>query len=87
MTEYWQRSAVTGSGGDAENGFTETEIVLHRRGEDPIVMACRRNRRLAGCHRFSTATMEAFMQIRTEDARRTREDIPHGGHQGEEWDW
>ena len=84
MNEYWQRSVVTGYAGE---GKTVTETVLHRRGEDPIVMACRRNLELAGCGRLTTETMEAFMQNREDYARRTMEDIPRGGIQAEEWDW
>ena len=83
MTEYWEKSVVTGYAGEG----VITETVLHRRGEDPIVMACRRNLELAGCGRIETQTEEAFMQIRKEEARRTAEDIPHGGRPGEEWEW
>ena len=84
MNEYWQRSVVTGYAGE---GKTVTETVLHRRGEDPIVMACRRNLELAGCGRLTTETMEAFQQSIGEDRQKTKDEIPHGGHQGEEWDW
>ena len=84
MTEYWQRSVVTGNVGDG----VITETVLHRRGEDPIVMACRRNLELAGCGRIIVETGEAFMEDRKgPEARRTKDEIPSGGHQGEEWDW
>lgn len=83
MTEYWEKSRVTGYAGEE----VITETVLHRRGEDPIVMACRRNLELAGCGRIETQTEEAFMQNRKDHERRTREDIPRGGIQAEEWDW
>ena len=84
MTEYWQRSIVKGIAGDEEI----KETVLHKRGEDPITMACRRNLELAGCGRITVETAEAFMEDRKgPEARRTKDEIPSGGHQGEEWDW
>lgn len=88
MTEYWQRTEISGTGG-GEEGKTRTarEVVLHRRGEDPVVMACRRNRELAGCSRMVILTEEAFMQIRKDD-RRSERVIPRGrGNDFDEWDW
>ena len=85
MIEYWERTQISGT--DAE-GMGHFEDVLHRRGEDPLVMACRRNRELAGCHSYLIQTDEAFMQIREErDARRTEEIPKDQGNRFEEWDW
>lgn len=86
MTEHWERTRVIGY--MPEKGSLE-EDVLHRRGEDPLVMAFRRNRALAGCGSFSVSTVEAFTQIRTEgDGRRRRSEIPQdGGSRFEEWEW
>ena len=38
--------------------------ILHRRGEDPIRMACRRDGKMASCERFTVETEEAFMEER-----------------------
>ena len=88
MIEYWQRSSINGTAsGEEGKTRTESEVVLHRRGEDPIVMACRRNRALAGCSRMVILTEEAFMQIRKDDDRSERV-IPRGrGNDFDEWDW
>ena len=84
MVEYWERTAV--SGVDVQK-IEHRETVLHRRGEDPMVMACRRNRGLAGCDRIRTATEEAFLMIRGEQEARRPERIPKGEVRYEEWDW
>jgi hypothetical protein len=85
MTEYWQRTIVRGV--DDEK-IEHREEVLHRRGEDALVMACRRNQKLAGCSRISTDTAEAFTQIRkdAEESRR-REDIPRDSRREDAWEW
>ena len=92
MIEHWQRTKVTGIETQVlENGKKirreHAEDILHRRGQDPMVMACRRNNRIAGCGMIYTATEEAFTGIR-EDAPPTRRkaDIPRDDRQ-EEWDW
>jgi len=76
ITEYWETSIVTGikSGDD---GWTAREEFLHRRGEDPLRMACRRNNRMAGCERFFIQTFAAFIETRggTEETRH-KADIP-----------
>ena len=85
MTEYWQRTMVRGT--DDEK-IEHREEVLHRRGEDPLVMACRRNQKLAGCSRISTDTTEAFMQIRKDaEGSRQREDIPRDERREDAWEW
>jgi len=84
MTERWLRTMVTGKGPD---GVVESEMVLHREGEDVLGMAMRRNPALAGCSTFAMDTEKAFTQQRAEDARRTGADIPRDDRQGEEFDW
>jgi hypothetical protein len=83
MFEYWEKTLVTGHG---ENRHT-TELLLHRRGEDALSMAMRRNPLMAGCNTFTVETEEAFIQIREDDSRRTRMEIPHDDRTAEEWDW
>ena len=84
MIEHWQRTTVTGMGPDGEMA---SERVLHKRGDDVLGMAMKRNPELAGCSRFAMDTEEAFTQIREEDARRSAADIPRDDRQGEELDW
>lgn len=84
MIEYWEHTYISGT--DAE-GNGQAEDVLHRRGEDPLVMACRRNRALAGCHSYLINTGEAFMQIREEETRRTDGIPKEQRNRIEEWDW
>ena len=80
MTEHWQRSRVTGGG--------ITEVVLHKRGQDPMVMACRRNHKLAGSSTFEIRTEEAFSQVREgDDGYKKRGEIPRDKRNAEEWDW
>ena len=83
MKEYWQRTTVTGN--DEEMGRIR-EIVMHRRGEDPMVMAFRRNHALAGCGRIRMETEEIFQLEKAED-RRTAVTIPRDERKEEEWDW
>lgn len=83
MKEYWQRTTVCGN--DEEMGRIR-EIVLHRRGEDPMVMAFRRNHALAGCGRIRMETEEVFMMDLAED-RRTAVTIQRDERKEEEWDW
>lgn len=92
MTEYWVRSRVYGSrheeGTDAAGDFRREEDVLHRRGEDPIRIACRRNLELARCSCFRVETDEAFLEIRGDaERRKERSEIKADGAGGEEWDW
>ena len=76
MTEYWQRSEISGiKRGDG--GYSVAQTILHRRGEDPIVMACRRDAKMAGCDRISVETSEAFQEERHGlPVRRRRREIP-----------
>jgi len=83
MIEHWERSTVHGKG--PEDSVTET--VLHRRGEDVLGMAMRRNPQLAGCSRFEITTVEAFTREKTEEPRRTQAEIPRDDRQGEELEW
>ncbi len=80
MTEYLERTIVAGE--DA------AEVVLHRRGDDPLVMAFRRNLTLAGSNRISMETEEAFtMRKEKEILRKHKSDIPSDGPRFEEWGW
>ena len=80
MTENWERTIVAGE--DA------AEVVLHRRGEDPLVMAFRRNLKLAGSNRISMETEDAFtLRKETELRRKHKADIPKEGPRFEEWGW
>ena len=86
MIEQWDMTKVSGVQG--EDAQSAAETVLHRRGEDPMVIAFRRNRALTGCNRIVMETVACFNQERKgPEARRTKDEIPSGGHQGEEWDW
>ena len=85
MTEHWERTVVKGHGPD---DLYAVETVLHRRGEDVLQMAMRRNPGLAGCDRIEMQTVEAFVQeCREAEERRRKDDIPRDSRQGEEWDW
>ena len=85
MTEHWERTVVTGRG--PEDRYA-VETVLHRRGEDVLQMAMRRNPELAGCNQITTQTVEAFVEeCRQAEERRRKADIPRDNRQGEEWDW
>ena len=85
MTEYWEKSTVTGWDDEKKE---HREVLLHRRGEDPVVMACRRNRELAGCSRIRTETAEAFLEIRGEREYGGYVKIGRDvGERFEEWSW
>ena len=86
MTEHWERSAVIGTKrGDDE--YQVAQVILHRRGEDPLVMACRRDNRMAGADRFSVSTEEAFTEIRhCLPFRMRKANIPRDTS-SELWDW
>lgn len=84
MTEYWERSKVMGEG----DGWKLTVDILHRRGADPVVMACRRSNYMAGCSKFTVETGEAFIQIRAEESgAKKRGEIPKDLRNQEAWDW
>lgn len=83
MIEHWERSTVSGKG----NEITVTETVLHRRGEDAMQMAIRRNPQLAACNTIEVQTVGAFTREVAEEKRRTPADIPRDERQAEEWDW
>ena len=85
MTEHWERTVVTGRG--PEDRYA-VETVLHRRGEDVLQMAMRRNPGMAGCDRIEMQTVEAFVQeCRETEERRRKADIPRSGDKAEEWEW
>ena len=83
MIEHWQRSVVSGSG---EN-VNAREVILHKRGQDPLNMAMRRNPDMPACSVVYVFTREAFTQIREDERRRTRAEIPRDDRQGEEFEW
>lgn len=83
MIEHWERSTVSGKGNDVE----ARETVLHRRGEDALGMAMRRNPQLAACSTIEVQTVEAFTREVAEEPRRTGADIPRDDRQGEEFEW
>lgn len=83
MTEYWQRSVVTGTG----EGGSASETVIHRRGDDVLRMAMRRNPKLAACSLVEIQTAEAFQEERKAEDQRRPEDIPRGQRNSEEWEW
>ena len=82
--EHWERTEVRGYGEDV----AASEVVLHRRGQDPLTMAMRRNPLLPGCQIIRQATMEAFTRIREDlGGTRQRKDIPRDRRCWEfEWD-
>lgn len=83
MTEHWERTVVTGHG--PEDRYA-VETVLHRRGEDVLQMAMRRNPGLAGCNRIEMQTVEAFVQ-ECREAEERRRNIPRDEQNREEWIW
>lgn len=83
MIEHWQKSYVIGKGDD----FQATEIVLHKRGQDPMNLAMRRNPALPASSWVEVRTYEAFTQIREDERIRRRTEIPRDDRQGEEFDW
>ena len=89
MTEYWQRSYVSGAK-RGDDGYSVAQTILHRRGEDPIVMACRRDQKMAGADVFTVETEEAFAEERHGlPVRRRKNDIPKDEIQresSETWD-
>ena len=90
MTEYWQRSRVTGTkkGESGIPALMVTESVLHRRGTDPVVLACRRNHMMADCERISVETEEVFQEERYGlPVRRSKKDIPKDEARMELLDW
>ena len=84
MIEYWERSAVIGY---SEDGERTSETVIHRRGEDVLQMAMRRNPELPACSRVEIRTAEAFQEERQAEETRRPDDIPRGKRNSEEWEW
>ena len=88
MIEYWEKAEVVGTGGDGENQYTVREEIMHLREQDPLMMACRRNRKMAGCHRFYVENESAFVQVRGDpEGRRLKRTIPRDERKFEALDW
>lgn len=84
MIEHWERTLVVGRGPE---GDEVRETVVHRRGEDALGMAMRRNPEMAGCGKVEIRTVEAFTRIREDETRRARAEIQRDDRQGEEYEW
>ena len=82
MIEHWERTRITGNDGERQI----VEFVLHKQGEDPMMIAFKRNRELAGCTSVRVESEGAFTQVRKED-RREKKEIPRDGDRYEEWEW
>ena len=88
MIELWDMTLVHGTRGEEDAKEHLSETVLHRRGDDPMVIAFRRNRELAGCNRITMMTVAGFSQVRREETRRTKADIPkEKGNTFDGWEW
>ena len=62
MMMHYDRSTVTGYR-KKDNGKLEKmaiEDFIHQRQQDPILMACKRNHRMAGCDVYDVDTVKAF---------------------------
>lgn len=84
--ENWEKSIVIGTG---ERGEIREQI-MHRRGEDPMVMAFRRNNEMAGCGRVRVHTEEAFSEFLKEDyeiARDAEKNRMKMKEHRQEWSW
>ena len=84
MTEHWEKTIVIGRG--PEERYAK-ETILHRRGEDVLGMAMRRNPMMPGCDWFEMETTDAFLLERLQDEVFRVTDIPRDRKGGEEWDW
>ena len=76
MRIYYDRSVVTGHAGEDGGGRVISEEIIHRREQNPILLAVKRNNALAGCGRISAETVPAFSQWVDEAPHRTKADIP-----------
>ena len=76
MMEHWEHSIVRGNK-NGDDGYTVFQTILHRRGEDPVRLACRRDGRMAACSRIEVSTTEAFLEERHDlPVHRDRKAIP-----------
>ena len=62
MMMRYDRSTVTGYRKKENGGYDKvfTEDFIHLRHQDPILLACKRNIKLAGCDMFDVDTRPAF---------------------------
>ena len=82
MTEHWEKTIVIGRG--PEERYAK-ETILHRRGEDVLGMAMRRNPMMPGCDWFEMETTDAFLIERIKEETQQR-NIPRDAG-GDEWEW
>ena len=80
MLVHYEKSVVTGILKE-EGGNTRTfrEEILHRRSQNPILMAMRRNSGIARCQRVEVSTAPAWNQWIDEPEFRQKADIPRTG--------
>ena len=76
MRIYYDKSIVTGHAGEDGGGRVISEEIIHRREQNPILLAVRRNNALAACNRISAETVAGFNVWVDELPYRCRADIP-----------
>lgn len=75
MYIYYDHSTVTGFSQD-EDRKNVTEDFVHRRGQDPLQLAARRNNQMAQMSRYTVTTEPAFHRWVDEEPTIHRADIP-----------
>lgn len=85
MRIYYNVSTVTGyyTLDDGKTTFTYLKEILHRKEQDPIVLAARRNRNIAKSQTVTVETRPAFCRIVYLEPQRRREDIQRQESRGE----
>ena len=84
MYIYYDHSVVTGT---SQDGGQATEDMIHMRGQDPILLAARRNNKMAGMESFRVESRGAFQRWLDIPETKHRRDIPRAAGTAEEWDW
>ena len=74
----YDHSTVTGYKRKENGGYEKpvTEDFIHQRQQDPVLMACKRNHRLAGCDQFFIDTQPAFERWVDLEPHKGRKEIP-----------
>lgn len=78
MLIHYDESTVNGYKQD-EKGRLRLEAqekFIHRRQQDPILMACKRSCEMAGCERITVNTRQAFVRWVDVEPHKGRKDIP-----------